>query len=366
MKKKVVITGGGTGGHVFPALAIAEELRKRKISVIYVGSKSGMESRFVPEKGFPFFAVSSGALKNQGLLKRFSGLLRLLRGVLWSFRFLVSEKPQLVIGVGGYVSAPVCLAAFFLRIPVFLQEQNASVGITNRLLGKLASQIFLGFEEASSAFPKGRTLVTGNPLREIFYSSSEGPPEGTALLLASPKVMPYLLVLGGSQGAHAVNAAMMEIVPELKARFPEVGVLHQTGKSDFEKVKAHYESLGLENVKVEAFISQMFDAYQRASLVVCRAGALTVSELIQMGKPALFVPYPRRGQNDQTANAQMLESRGGARVVEQGLDFHSRLKTALFEIWNPLTLQDMAQKSSQLRSANGLATIAELCENALR
>lgn len=364
MKKKVVITGGGTGGHVFPALAIAEELRKRKISVIYVGSKAGMEARFVPEKGFPFFSVSSGALKNQGLLKRVSGVLRLLRGVLWSFRFLWSEKPELVIGVGGYVSAPVCLAAFCLRIPVFLQEQNASVGITNRLLGKIASKVFLGFEEASSFFPKGRTIVTGNPLREVFYSPPK--PEGTALLLAPPKVMPYLLVIGGSQGAHAVNAAMMEIIPELKSRFPEVKVLHQTGKSDFEKVKAHYEALKLKEVSVEPFISNMFEAYESATLVVCRAGALTVSELIQMGRPALFVPYPRRGQNDQTANARMLEMRGGARVVEQGPDFHQRLKDTLFEIWNPLTLQDMAQKSSQLRSANGLATIAELCENALR
>jgi len=178
--------------------------------------------------------------------------------------------------------------------------------------------------------------------------------------------MPYLLVLGGSQGAHALNAAMMEIVPEFKKRFPEAGIIHQTGNSDFEKVKAHYESLGLKEIQVTPFISEMLDAYQKASLVICRAGALTVSELIQVGKPALFVPYPRRGQNDQTANAQMLASRGGARVVEQGPEFHNRLKTALFEVMAPLTLKEMAQKTSQLRSSEGLATIGDLCENAMR
>lgn len=356
-KKKVVITGGGTGGHVFPALAIAEELRKRKISVLYVGSERGMEGRLVPEKGFPFYTVSVGAIKNQGLLKILSTLLRLMKGIFWSIGFLMKEKPGLTIGVGGYVSAPICIASFILRIPIFLQEQNASVGIANRFLGKLATKIFLGFEEARGAFNSDKCVVSGNPLREVFFS---------------PKVKPYqsnantLLVLGGSQGAHAINQVMMELAPELIEKFPGIKMIHQTGKSDAEKVTDFYKKLSPNQIEVKAFIEDMVSAYEQASLVVCRAGALTVSELIQLGRPALFIPYPRRGQNDQTANARFVEVAGGARVVEQGPEFYSRMKKTLFECFQPLKLEEMAQKTSRLRSAPGLATIGDQVEMALR
>ena len=358
MKKgKVVITGGGTGGHVFPALAIAEELRKRKISVLYVGTETGMESRFVPEKGFPFYTVSTGALKNQTFLKRLAALLQLAKGVLWALGFLFREKPDLVIGVGGYVSAPVCLAAFLLGIPIFLQEQNASVGIANRLLGKLATKIFLGFKEAESAFNPKKCTVTGNPLRPDFLS--------TAVSAYNPNAL-HVLVLGGSQGAKAINEALMDLAPFLVSQYSGIKITHQTGQTDLPRVSEFYERTAQGQLTAKPFIQNMVEAYNQASLVICRAGALTVSELIQVGRPAIFIPYPRRGQNDQTANARFVEQAGAARVVEQGPQFKERLLSTFESIFKPVTLQEMAQKTSQLRTSSGLATIGDLCEIALR
>lgn len=357
MKKKVVITGGGTGGHVFPALAIAEELRKRKISVLYVGTAHGMESKFVPEKGFPFYTVSTGALKNQNALKKILAILHLIKGVLWSFGFLLKERPGLTIGVGGYVSAPICLASFLLRIPVFLQEQNASVGIANRLLGKLASKVFLGFKEAEYAFNPKKCIVSGNPLREDFFSSR--------VSAYNPQSL-RLLILGGSQGAKAINQALMDLSDELVAQFPGIQVTHQTGQSDLAKVAAHYKKFPSGQFTAQPFIQNMVEAYNQASLVVCRSGALTVSELLQVGRPAVFIPYPRQGQNDQTANARFVERAGAARVVEQGPEFKERLWETLKSVFNPLTLEEMAQKTSRLRSSSGLATIGDQCELALR
>lgn len=357
IKRKVVITGGGTGGHVFPALAIAEELRKRKISVLYVGTEHGMESKFVSEKGFPFYTVSTGAIKNQTLIKKLLTVLQLAKGVVWSLGFLLREKPNLTIGVGGYVSAPICIASFLLRIPVFLQEQNASVGIANRCLGKLATKIFLGFKEAEAAFNPKKCIVSGNPLRSDFFSG--------AISAYNPSSL-HLLILGGSQGAKAINEAVMELAPLLVERFPTIRVTHQTGQSDFARVSEHYKKMTAGQFDVKPFIQNMVEAYNKASLVVCRAGALTVSELIQVGRPALFIPYPRRGQNDQTANAHFVEEAGGARVVEQGAQFKERLWSTLEQIFNPVTLQEMAEKTSQLRTPSGLATIGDQCEIALR
>ena len=191
-RKKIIITGGGTGGHVFPALAIAEEMRDRDYRVLYVGTTRGMEAKLVPEKGFPFFTVNTGSVKNQKALKVLKTLFQLVGAVGWAIRFLRREKPAAVIGVGGYVSVPTCVAAFLLRIPVFLQEQNTSVGIANRFLGKLSRKIFLGFDQARDYFPSAKCVFTGNPIRKDFYSEALPPYN------ASGKC---LVILGGSQGA---------------------------------------------------------------------------------------------------------------------------------------------------------------------
>lgn len=352
--KKIVITGGGTGGHVFPALAIAEELQRRGFGILYIGTNQGMEAKLVPPKGIPFFTVRTGAVKNQSILKIFRTLIQLVSAVGWSWNFLRKESPAAVIGVGGYVSVPVCFAAALRRIPLFIQEQNATGGIANRVLARFAQKIFLGFELAKEGFPEQKCLVTGNPLRkEIdrpdFPSHNPG---GNSLL-----------IMGGSQGAHAINEVICELLPEIERSSPGMTILHQTGQKDLEEVKSAYIRNYKGPYSVVPFITDMAAAYASASVVVARSGALTVSELIAVGRPALLVPFPRKGQNDQTTNAYFLEKNGAARVVEQGDNFKERFRTALVTLLSPPTLTQMGQSYSRLRRSGALATIGDQVES---
>jgi UDP-N-acetylglucosamine--N-acetylmuramyl-(pentapeptide) pyrophosphoryl-undecaprenol N-acetylglucosamine transferase len=347
--RKIIITGGGTGGHVFPALAMAEELRRRGFEILYVGSSTGMEAKLVPAKGFAFFPVRSGAVKNQSLFKILKTLWSVLLSVGWAVRFLRKEKPGAVLGVGGYVSVPTCFAAFLLRIPLYLQEQNVSVGIANRFLGKLSQKIFLGFPQAIAYFPKHKCLVTGNPIREEFFKSDFPPFDPSRRCL---------LVFGGSQGARVINDAIVDLLPRLTETFRGLTILHQTGEKDFERVKAAYQKVAGKH-QVYAFITDMVSVYGASSLVLSRSGALTVSEIIQVGRPALFVPYPRRGQNDQTANAYWLKEEGVAEVVEQGEQFTERLWTVLARDFQPEALRARGARFSALRGTNALVSIGD-------
>lgn len=357
MNKKIVITGGGTGGHVFPALAIADEMKRRGYTVLYVGTSHGMEAKLVPEKGYPFYTVKTGSVKNQGVGKVLKTSFQLFFAIVWALRFLLKEKPAAVLGVGGYVSVPLCVAAFVLRVPLFLQEQNSSVGIANRFLGKLATRIFLGFESARPSFPEGKCFVTGNPLRASFYEKD------------FPKHDPHgknLLVMGGSQGAKAINDAMTSLLGELEKNFPGIQIVHQTGQKDFPVVLKEYEKSFTGKYDVRPFLTDMPAPYRNASLVIARSGALTVSELLQVGRPALFVPYPRQGQNDQTSNAYLLEKMGVARVVEQGENFRERFWKTLQETFQPAQLEKMGQSASKLQSQHAPASIGDLVEESLQ
>ena len=354
--KKVVITGGGTGGHVFPALAIADELKLRGFQISFVGTEKGMESRLVPEHGYPFFTVKTGAIKNQGLLKKLSTIFRLGLGFLWSLSFLIKTRPSAVIGVGGYVSVPVILAAASLRYPIFIQEQNVSVGLANRLLGRFANKVFLGFEQAEKHFPKNRSMLTGNPIRKQFKKEN---------------LQPYsaenrsILIMGGSQGARAINRAITAMLPQIKKQFGPIHILHQTGKADFEKTQEAYRDAQISNSTVTPFITDMADAYSQASLVICRAGALTVSELVETGRPAIFVPYPRRGQNDQVDNAKLMQTQGVAKMVEEGDGFEERLWQAITSTLEPEVLNNMAKNYSFLRTGDAVATIGDQIERSV-
>jgi UDP-N-acetylglucosamine--N-acetylmuramyl-(pentapeptide) pyrophosphoryl-undecaprenol N-acetylglucosamine transferase len=348
-QKKIIITGGGTGGHVFPALAIAEEMRAHEWLVHYVGTSHGMEAKLVPEANFPFFTVKTGAVKDQNILKVFRTVWHLFLGLIWAIRFLINEKPAAVLGVGGYVSVPVCLAAFLLRIPLFLQEQNSSVGIANRFLGRLAKKIFLGFPQAVTYFDKNKCINTGNPLRPAFYENR------------LPNYDPsnqFLLILGGSQGSKAINDAVLRFLPSLLAKFPNLQVFHQTGQRDFEAVKSAAGSRFGSRYVYEPFVKDMSALYGKASLVIARSGALTVSELIQVGRPAIFVPFPRKGQNDQITNAYLIADHGAAKVVEQGEGFSERLEKTTLEIFEPSVLERMSKGYESLRFGNALTLIA--------
>lgn len=354
-KGKLILTGGGTGGHVFPALSIAEALRDRGFEILYVGSPHGLENKLVPPKGFPLYTVKTGQVKNQGVFKILKTFFQLLFAILWAIRFLRRHRPLAVVGVGGYVSVPMCVAGFLSGIPVYLQEQNASVGIANRFLGKLARKIFLGFEGAKQYFRADKCVVSGNPVRKEFLKESPLP--------MTPNKS--LLVFGGSQGARAINNAVADVLQKIKSDFPDVKILHQTGEADFERIKAVYADKFGAHGEVKPFINDMLSAYRNASLVISRSGALTVSELICVGRPSILVPLPRKGQNDQTANAQMMEKAGAAKVVEQGENFEARLWSALKETFNAAELSRMSGNFSALRGSDALATIAAHIEQDL-
>lgn len=353
----IVVTGGGTGGHVFPALAICEELKTRGFSPIYVGSATGMEAKLVPERGIPFETVKSGGIKNKGLVASAKALSKVALSVFSSMSFLKKAKPVAVIGVGGYVSVPVSIAAFLMRIPLFLQEQNSSVGIANRVLGRLARKIFLGFEDAKNWLPPSKCVVTGNPLRKEFRMHHLTAPQWNP---------PTLLVFGGSQGAKSINDAVLKCVADLVERFPQLKIIHQTGEKDFAPVKEQYDRLFPGRAEVMPFIKDMLTMYEKASFVVSRSGALTVSELVQVARPALLVPFPRKGQNDQTTNAYLLQKHGVAVVVEQGENFDSRFKQKLLETFKVETIGEMAKHFSALRGGDALVSIGDHVERELK
>lgn len=342
---------------MFPALAIAEEFRARGFTVLYAGSRKGLESRLVPERGFPFYCVKSGAVKNQSVLKIIRTLFTLFLSIVWALRFLLREKPAAVVGVGGYVSVPVSVAAWALRIPLYLQEQNISVGIANRFLGRLSKNVFLGFEDATKYFSKKKCVVTGNPVRKDFFRPDFPP--------VDPEKQ-FLLIMGGSQGARAINDLIVSFLEDLSINYPALSILHQTGSQDFDGVRKAYENHFKGAYAIVPFISDVVSAYAMASVVVCRSGALTVSELICVRRPALFVPYPRAGQNDQTANAHYMERSGVARVVEQGRDFRERFWRAFVETIEPSVCAKMVGSFSKLRTQSGLVSICGHIERDLK
>lgn len=352
----VAVTGGGTGGHVFPALAIADEFKRRGYRVLYVGTAHGMEAKLVPARGYPLVTLGVSGIKNQGLGKVFVALGRLVKAVGQCLGLLRRERPKAVIGVGGYVSAPLCFAAWLKGTPLFLQEQNTSVGIANRVLGRLAGRVFLGFAEGAQYFPAARTVVTGNPVR---------PEIEAAEFPYDPKAQ-RLLVLGGSQGARAINEAVVARLEELEAKYPQLEIVHQTGERDYPTVRAAYEAKFRGKFEVAPFLTDMVDRYRWASIIVARSGALTVTELLHAGRPAILVPYPRVGQNDQTTNAAYLAKAGGAVVCEQGESFQERFGKALFETFVPERLETMHRALSGLRPRGALVSIADHVEKTIQ
>ncbi|MEW6266474.1 MAG: undecaprenyldiphospho-muramoylpentapeptide beta-N-acetylglucosaminyltransferase [Thermodesulfobacteriota bacterium] len=308
---KLLIAGGGTGGHLFPGVAVAEEFLSRDPTseVLFVGSGRPVESEVLQGRGLASRTITSAGLKGRGLWGRLRSLASLPVGLVQSLRLILEFRPDFVIGVGGYVSGPVGVAAWLLRVPLVIQEQNSIPGLTNRWLGRLADMIFIAFEAARKYFPEHKTRLTGNPIRR----------EIAALAGRNdyPRDRPFtLLVAGGSQGSHAINLAAVEAVRLLKTRLSSLEVIHQTGENDFETVKSAYETMGLE-AEVRPFFQDMARLYLAAGLVVCRAGALTVAEVAAMGRPAIFIPLPTAADNHQEVNARGLAEAGAAEIILQ-------------------------------------------------
>jgi UDP-N-acetylglucosamine--N-acetylmuramyl-(pentapeptide) pyrophosphoryl-undecaprenol N-acetylglucosamine transferase len=305
---RAILAGGGTGGHVIPALAIANELKKSyEAQVLFIGTTRGIENRLVPAAGYPLQLVRVGALKNVSLMTRAKTAFDLPRAVWDAGRMLNEFAPDVVIGVGGYASGPAMLAALVKHIPTLAFEPNVVPGFANRVVARFVSGAAVHFEETAKYFRHAE--VTGVPVRRAFF-------EIPVLSNKKRGGTPTLLVFGGSQGAHAINEAMIRCLPELRRQAPGIHIIHQTGERDYNDALAAYGALG-ESAEVFKFIEDMPGAFARADLVVCRSGASTVAEIAAAGKPAIFVPFPRAADDHQRVNAEALARSGAAVVVEE-------------------------------------------------
>jgi UDP-N-acetylglucosamine--N-acetylmuramyl-(pentapeptide) pyrophosphoryl-undecaprenol N-acetylglucosamine transferase len=307
---KVMIAGGGTGGHLFPGIALADEISTRhpRNRVVFVGTDRGLEARVVPASGYALETIPVHGLKGMGPLKLLKGLLALPRAFFASAWLLWKHKPDVVIGVGGYASGPVVLAAWLQRVPTAVQEQNTLPGLTNKLLGKIVQSVFVSFEEARAFFSAGKTSLVGNPVRRALLENY------LRSRVAHERF--ELLVFGGSLGARGLNARVVEALSHLKDLGAQLHVTHQAGKADVEQVRKAYADAGVSADVVE-FIDDMSRAYALADLVVCRAGATTVAELTVCKKASILVPFPHATDNHQELNARALVDSGAALMFRE-------------------------------------------------
>jgi UDP-N-acetylglucosamine--N-acetylmuramyl-(pentapeptide) pyrophosphoryl-undecaprenol N-acetylglucosamine transferase len=304
---RIVIAGGGTGGHLYPGIAVARELRRRLpgVAVSFAGTARGIESSVVPREGFELDLLRSAGLKGMSLASLGRGLSLLPLSALDAWRIVSKRRPHLVIGVGGYSSGPVVLVAALRLIPTLLLEQNAVPGFTNRALAPFVGGAAVAFESTVSYFGR-RGFVTGNPVRPEFFDPMPATPGGP----------PRILIFGGSQGAHAINVAMVEAAPRLAAYPGGLAITHQTGERDLEFVRDGYRRAGLEG-RVEPFLFAMDREMKAADLVICRAGATTLAELTAAGRPSVLVPLPTAADDHQRKNAEVLAAAGAAELLEQ-------------------------------------------------
>jgi len=345
---RAILAGGGTGGHVIPALAIANELKKSYgAEVLFIGTARGIENRLVPAAGYPLQLVRVGALKNVSLMTRAKTAFDLPRAVWDASRMLNQFAPDVVIGVGGYASGPAMLAAVVKHIPTLALEPNVVPGFANRVVARFVSGAAVHFEETAKYFRHAE--VTGVPVRQAFFE-----------IPAKPAGTPTLLVFGGSQGAHAINEAMIRCLPELRRQASGIHIIHQTGERDYNDALAAYKSLG-ESAEVFKFIEDMPAAFSRADLVVCRSGASTVAEITAAGKPAIFVPFPRAADDHQRVNAEALARSGAAVVVEESkLEGVWLAETIAALLGDTRRLQVMSEAARGLAHPNAARDIAAL------
>jgi UDP-N-acetylglucosamine--N-acetylmuramyl-(pentapeptide) pyrophosphoryl-undecaprenol N-acetylglucosamine transferase len=349
---RAILAGGGTGGHVIPALAIANELKKSYAAeVLFIGTARGIENRLVPAAGYPLRLVRVGALKNVSLMTRAKTAFDLPRAVWDAGRMLNEFAPDVVIGVGGYASGPAMLAAVVKHIPTLAFEPNVVPGFANRVVARFVSGAAVHFEETAKYFRHAE--VTGVPVRQAFFDIA---------VLDNKKRggTPTLLVFGGSQGAHAINDAMIRCLPELRRQAPGIRIIHQTGERDYNDALAAYQNLG-EPAEVSKFIEDMPSAFARADLVVCRSGASTVAEVTAAGKPAIFVPFPRAADDHQRVNAEALAREGAAVVVEESkLEGVWLAETIAALLNDPRRLQAMSEAARSLAHPNAARDIAAM------
>lgn len=351
---RVILAGGGTGGHLFPGLAVAREFQRREAQnsmsdVLFIGTAQGIEARALPREGFKLALLSVRGLKGRGA----RGVLDALYGVpasLWHCLNIIREfRPDVIIGLGGYASGPMLLAAALRRIPRAIMEQNLRPGFTNKLLARFVDRVFISYAGSRQFFPGAKVTETGNPVR---WRNLPEVRKGEKFTL---------FVFGGSAGARRINFAVIDALKLMVDLAPGVQVIHQTGQADFAAVKAAYATLPFE-AEVTPFIDQMDEAYARADLIVCRAGATTVAELTAFGKAAILVPYPYAIYDHQRGNAAALQVGGAAEMIlDRELDGEKLAERLRFYFSAPERLRAMAQAARAMGRPEAAARIVDEC-----
>lgn len=357
--RTIVVFAGGTGGHVYPALAVATELRERGYGIHWLGTERGLEARVVPGAGYPLHTLRVQGIRGKGLLARLHGLLAIFGALLQALRYLWSLRPVCALGMGGYVAGPAGLAAWLLRVPLVIHEQNSVAGTTNRILRRFASRVLTAYPDA---FGEGsETQQVGNPVRaELLQLGRE------ARFDYHAERPLRLLVVGGSLGARAIN----DVVPEALALLPpscQLQLRHQTGPAHCDAVRAQYDREDESAVAVFPYIEDMAAAYRWADLVVCRAGALTVAELTIMGRPSVLIPLPQAIDNHQAHNASWLVEQGGALLLPQSELSAEGLAALLAELAAaPDRLAAMAHAAAAAAAPGATVAVANICEEVSR
>ncbi|RMF89234.1 MAG: undecaprenyldiphospho-muramoylpentapeptide beta-N-acetylglucosaminyltransferase [Nitrospinota bacterium] len=355
---RLVIGGGGTGGHLYPGLAVAQAFKQRdpQTEVLFIGSAAGIEVEVLPREGFPLVQIAIRGIVGKRGWGKVQALSRLPLALGQALVILSRFRPDLVLGVGGYVSGPVITAAFLLRIPRLIHEQNLIPGMTNRLLGAIANRVAISFPDSALYFPTQKTVFTGNPVRpEIIQRMREKEERSPA------ETRFRLLIFGGSQGAHSLNMAMLEALPALRPCKESLVITHQTGKADWQMVQEAYAREGF-RATVVPFIRDMGGAYAAADLVICRAGATTLAELSACGKAALLIPYPYATHNHQEINARNWQKMGAADLIlDNELCGDVLAEKIRFYGEHREKLARMAAQSKRMGSPDATDRLVELC-----
>ncbi len=348
---RVIIAGGGTGGHLYPGIAVAEEIfgQEPDSEVLFVGTKTGIESRILPKEGYKLETIPAGGVIRKNMMSKLASLLKIAGGFIKSFFILRRFKPDVVIGVGGYASAPMLSAAAMLRFPTMIMEQNLYPGTANRFLSRIVDRVVVAFEGSEKFFNR-KVDVLGNPVRkginECKYSN------GRTFTV---------FIFGGSQGSHAINQAVMESLEYFQVESGQIRFLHQTGEQDYAWVDESYKKAGM-NAEVAPYVYNIIDMYGKADIVICRAGATTIAEITASGRPAILVPYPYAAHDHQRTNAEYMQAMGSAEVIpEKDLSGKILADKIKYFMYNRDRLREMAEKSSGLFRQNSAHDIVRLC-----
>src|SRR5215510_14149788 len=347
----VVIAGGGTGGHIYPGIAIAQEFRRRDADtqILFVGTARGLETKIIPREGFNLELIEIAALKRVGFVNRIRSLLMLPKSFLDVRSLIKRVRPNVVVGVGGYASGPVVMTAALMDTPTLVAEQNALPGFTNRVLARFVKAAAISFEEAREFFGE-KAEITGNPVRAEFF---DVPVKHTGDVI-------HVLITGGSQGARAINEALIGALPLLEEERDRLSFTHQTGENDFYRVRDAFENSGLK-AEVKPFIDKMVDEFDEADLVISRAGATTVAELAAAGKPAIMIPFPYAADDHQRKNAEAIERAGAGRMILQAELTPERLaKELLWLVRDPQQLGRMAEAGKSLGRPDAAKRVVDL------